>query len=151
MPNSNRPELVFLERLFLALRRQCPDSCGRLVISYEVIPLYSNFSIFNLSGCGHDALKVSSGADYEVKRHQPSLHQPYHRQSNLFNGRAWFKSNDGQRVIAYRPGCGWLIQPINYKYLIETHMKETYITLCFIFQGDIDYICLCSRCNNMSE
>ena len=110
-----------------------------------------DFSIFNLSGCGHDALKVSPGADYEVKRHQPSLHQLYQRQSNLFNGRAWFKSNDGQRVIAYRPGCGWQIQPTNYKYLIETHMKEIDITLCFLFQGDIDDKCLRSRCNNMSE
>ena len=30
-------------------------------------------------------------------------------------------------------------------------MKEIDITLCFLFQGDIDDKCLRSRCNNMSE
>ena len=57
MPNSNRPELVFLERLLLALRRQCPDSCGRLVISYEVIPYIPILAYLTFQDVGMMRLK----------------------------------------------------------------------------------------------
>jgi len=110
---------------------QCPTAIGQNWYFWSGYSWrYAGNALTVVEGCGHDALKVSPGADYEVKRHQPSLHQPYQRQSNLFNGRVWFKSNDGQRVIAYRPGCGWQIQPTNYKGTLMTNAYALGATTC---------------------
>ena len=91
------------------------DATKKVSVSITVqYLLIINSILVNILGCKNRVEIVGSSRGPPFLA-QPHIFTSYSKQAESFNGRAWYKSTDGTRIIAFY-GSYWLVQPTSDKY-----------------------------------